>query len=168
MTSDQTPESERNRVHAGDPLSCASRDASPDASRDAERPPPHAGMRHLALHVNDLDACVHFYTELLGMRVEWNPDPDNFYLTSGNDNLALHKATTKPATRGQSIDHLGFIVDKIDDVDRWHAFLAAAGVEITAAVKTHRDGARSFYCRDPEGISVQVLYHPPIAAQSSR
>ena len=27
----------------------------------------------------------------MGMQVEWRPDPDNVYLTSGNDNLALHR-----------------------------------------------------------------------------
>jgi hypothetical protein len=31
------------------------------------------------------------------------------------------------------------------------------------APRTHRDGARSFYCRDPEGNLVQMIYHPPIA-----
>ena len=29
---------------------------------------------------------------LLGFAVEWEPDPDNVYLTSGCDNLALHRA----------------------------------------------------------------------------
>ena len=129
------------------------------------RPPAHTGMRHLALNVVDLDDCVFFYVNLLGMTIEWNPDPDNYYLTSGNDNLALHRAGGAPATTGQRLDHLGFFVDAIDDVDRWHAFLSEQGVKITAAAKTHRDGARSFYCLDPEGNSVQVLYHPTIAGR---
>jgi hypothetical protein len=30
-------------------------------------------------------------------------------------------------------------------------------------VKTHRDGARSFYFRDPDGLLIQLLYHPPIS-----
>jgi hypothetical protein len=28
--------------------------------------------------------------------------------------------------------------------------------------RTHRDGARSFYCYDPEGAVVQVIHHPPV------
>jgi hypothetical protein len=28
--------------------------------------------------------------------------------------------------------------------------------------RTHRDGARSFYCLDPSGNKVQILFHPPI------
>ena len=30
--------------------------------------------------------------------------------------------------------------------------------------RTHRDGARSFYCRDPSGVRVQLIYHIPIAS----
>ena len=33
-----------------------------------------------------------FYVDVLGFAVEWEPDPDNVYLTSGRDNLALHRA----------------------------------------------------------------------------
>ena len=55
-----------------------------------ERPHPTSGMRHVALFVPDFDAACHFYIELMGMAVEWQPDPDNIYLCSGNDNVALH------------------------------------------------------------------------------
>ena len=137
---------------------------NPSTSQDAVSRPANGGMRHIALHVTDLDACVSFYTQLMGMTVEWNPDPDNFYLTSGNDNVALHRASDQHAgAGGNRLDHLGFIVDDIDDVDRWQAFLEAHGVTITQATRTHRDGARSFYCLDPDGNSVQLLYHPPIS-----
>jgi catechol 2,3-dioxygenase-like lactoylglutathione lyase family enzyme len=33
-------------------------------------------------------------------------------------------------------------------------------------VKTHRDGARSFYFKDPDGVLIQLLYHPPISDES--
>src|SRR3982751_4851130 len=54
--------------------------------------PVHAGLRHLALHARDLDAMKRFYIDVLGFTVEWEPDPDNTYLSSGVDNLALHRA----------------------------------------------------------------------------
>ena len=54
--------------------------------------PTHAGLRHLALNARDLAAMKRFYTELLGFAVEWEPDADNVYLSSGIDNLALHRA----------------------------------------------------------------------------
>src|SRR5919204_4503550 len=55
--------------------------------------PTHAGLRHLALNVRELDAMKRFYVDLLGFAVEWEPDSDNIYLTSGVDNLALHRSS---------------------------------------------------------------------------
>lgn len=130
------------------------------------RPGSTLGLRHVALYVQDLAACEHFYVDLLGMRVEWRPDPDNLYLTSaGQDNLALHRraADDEPRAGAQVLDHIGFILPNPEQVDAWHAFLVARGVPIKAVPCTHRDGARSFYCADPEGTAVQMIYHPPIA-----
>jgi catechol 2,3-dioxygenase-like lactoylglutathione lyase family enzyme len=127
-----------------------------------KRPNPTTGLRHVALNVQDVATCERFYVDLLGMEVEWRPDPDNLYLTSGNDNLAIHRAADKPAGP-QSLDHIGFILNGIDDVDQWYEYLKANNVTIAKEPKTHRDGARSFYCIDPEGVTVQFIYHPPLA-----
>ena len=128
-----------------------------------QRPPSTLGLRHVALYVNDLDACLHFYRDLLGMELEWQPDADNIYLsTAGQDNLALHREAGKGDGETR-LDHIGFILSRPEDVDAWHDFLVADGVTIKAAPRTHRDGARSFYCADPEGNVVQLIYHPPIA-----
>jgi catechol 2,3-dioxygenase-like lactoylglutathione lyase family enzyme len=54
--------------------------------------PVHAGLRHLALIVRDMDAMKRFYVDMLGFHIEWEPDPDNVYLSSGADNLALHRS----------------------------------------------------------------------------
>jgi catechol 2,3-dioxygenase-like lactoylglutathione lyase family enzyme len=127
--------------------------------------PAHAGLRHLALNARDLEAMKRFYVDLLGFTIEWEPDPDNIYLTSGRDNLALHRSTDGRSTSGQALDHLGLIVTTADDVDRWAAFLESRGVTIDARPKTHRDGARSCYVKDPDGNSVQIIHHPPISGR---
>ena len=128
-----------------------------------KRPETLGALWHVALQVRDLAACERFYGELLGMRVEWRPDADNVYLTSGRDNLALHRATDPHAASGQRLDHIGFVLSTAALVDAWYAFLMAAGVPMVQAPKTHRDGARSFYCRDPDGNTVQMIHHPPLA-----
>ncbi|MBL4712153.1 MAG: VOC family protein [Gammaproteobacteria bacterium] len=130
-----------------------------------ERPEKTAGMRHLALNVSQLENSVDFYTRLLGMTIEWQPDDDNYYLTSGNDNLALHRASKKiDQDSAQTLDHLGFIIDSADEVVQWYEFLKQENVDVLTSVKDHRDGARSFYCKDPDGNAVQIIYHPPLSA----
>jgi len=128
----------------------------------SRRPPSTTGMRHVALNIHNLEQTEYFYVELLGMQVEWRPDEDNVYLTSGNDNLALHRATEKPSGQ-QHLDHIGFIIAEIDQVDSWYDYLLSHEIEIFKQPQTHRDGARSFYCRDPDGNVVQMIFHPPLA-----
>lgn len=128
------------------------------------KPPAIIGLHHIALNVADLAACEQFYIELLGFAVEWRPDSDNLYLTSGADNLALHKSDKALGTPGASaLDHLGLVVKTPDDVDQWHTFLVAQGVRIVKEPRTHRDGARSFYFLDPEDNTIQLIYHPPLS-----
>lgn len=130
------------------------------------RPGATLGMRHVALFVKDLAACEHFYVDLLGMRVEWRPDPDNVYLSSGNDNLALHRATFDIDPGAQSLDHIGFFLATPDEVDQWFAFLRQHGIRMKTEPRSHRDGARSFYCLDPADNTVQIIFHPPIVENS--
>lgn len=131
-------------------------------------PNPTLGLRHIALFAKDLEACEGFYVDLLGMAVEWRPDPDNVYLTSGHDNLALHRMSAGFTSSGQQrLDHIGFIVESPEQVDVWYDFLRAHEVPMKTEPRTHRDGARSFYCLDPEGVTVQMIYHPPLSKNSA-
>jgi catechol 2,3-dioxygenase-like lactoylglutathione lyase family enzyme len=98
---------------------------------------------------------------VLGFAVEWEPDPDNIYLSSGIDNLALHRSNAEVG--GGALDHLGVIVRTPADVDKWAAFLESRGIVVAAKPKTHRDGARSCYVHDPDGNTVQIIFHPPIS-----
>jgi len=128
--------------------------------------PAHLGLRHLALNAHRLDAMKRFYVDLLGFEVEWEPDPDNVYLSSGSDNLALHRSTEADAADGSRLDHFGLIVRSAAEVDRWAAFLESRGVTLDQVPRTHRDGARSCYFRDPDGNRIQVIHHPPISGKN--
>lgn len=128
------------------------------------RPNPTTGLRHIALNVRDLVASEHFYVELMGMVIEWRPDKDNVYLTSGNDNLALHVVTGEE-TGVPKLDHIGFFLDTDQDVDDWFEFLKYHGIRMKTQPRKHRDGAKSFYCYDPEGVTVQIIFHPPMVGK---
>ena len=123
------------------------------------------GLRHLALRVRDPQASKKFYCEGFAMSVVWEPDADNVYLSSGFDNLALHR---DPAATSGALDHLGFIVDAKEEVDRIATAFRERGVTIVAAPRDHRDGSRSFYCLDPDGLKIQVLFEPTLSLQRLR
>lgn len=125
--------------------------------------PMHLGLRHLALFTMAFDEMKSFYVERLGFIVEWEPDADNVYLTSGLDNLALHRSGVGQSKGGGPLDHFGLLVRRPSDVDLWAAYLDEHGVALTARPRTHRDGARSLYLSDPDGNRIQIIYHPPIS-----
>jgi catechol 2,3-dioxygenase-like lactoylglutathione lyase family enzyme len=123
---------------------------------------PNRGLRHLALRVSDVARAVDFYKRAFGMRLVWQPDPDNAYLSSGCDNLALHRAALGDG-RG-SLDHLGFIVPTIGEVEAGWRWAQGEGLDIAQPLRHHRDGSVSFYIRDPDGNVIQLLYEPNISA----
>jgi len=124
------------------------------------------GLRHLALRVRDIGKAKDFYIKVLGMKVVWEPDPQNCYLSSGNDNLALHET---PAEHGPEqavngpLDHFGFIAKTTDAVNDWAKWAEENGVRILKNPKQHRDGSYSCYLADPDGNTIQILYEPPIS-----
>ena len=121
----------------------------------------------MALHARAFDAMKRFYTDVLGFAVEWEPDGDNVYLTSGADNLALHRAPVAAGVPQRApagaLDHLGLVVRAPEDVDAWADYLVERDVVLDTAPRTHRDGARSLYFSDPDGNRVQIIHHPPIS-----
>ena len=139
--------------------------------------PLHRGLRHVALRVTNIVRSRTFYEQLLGMKVVWEPDPDNVYFSSGSDNFALHQiplpdlASYQPL-KGQSLDHIGVILESPGAVDRMYREieprLLQLGGRVVTPPKQHRDGSYSFYFSDPDGIVIQALYEPSISKLDCR
>ena len=125
------------------------------------------GMRHVALKVKNVTQSKIFYQEILGMDVVWEPDAENVYLSSGCDNIAIHAVSANFAASAEEkqLDHLGFIVESTERVKELEQEFIAKGVRIVHPFKAHRDGSASFYCADPDGIVIQMLYEPHLSIQ---
>ena len=124
-------------------------------------------MRHVALKVKNVAQSKTFYQEILGMDVVWEPDAENVYLSSGCDNIAIHAVSANFAVSAEEkqLDHLGFIVESTERVKELEQEFIAKGVRIVHPFKAHRDGSASFYCADPDGIVIQMLYEPHLSMQ---
>ncbi|MCM0148748.1 VOC family protein [Photobacterium galatheae] len=133
-----------------------------------QRPKTLNGLRHLALAVYPFEACVRFYTEIMGMEVLRKANDHLIYLTCGNDNLSLSRALNPQENQKQSLDHFGFIVESEEALQAWYDFLKSQGVPLLDSPHEHSDGACSFHCTDPAGNVVQLLYHPAVSGQRLR
>src|SRR2546430_17485816 len=106
------------------------------------------GLRHVALNVRHVQKSLEFYSKVLGMKLEWMPDEDNAYLTSGQDNLALH-ALPPGAEPGevQLVHHIGFVVRRPEDVDQWAEELRRHGVPLAQEPKRSEERRVGKECR---------------------
>lgn len=130
--------------------------------------PPLKGLRHLALRVTDMARSRAFYQGMLGLKVVWEPDPENVYLSSGADNLALHRIPKEdlPGFRtgkGQPLDHFGFLLESPSAVKEMARRMGQRGASLIKPLTTHRDGSVSFYLADPDGNVIQILYVPGVS-----
>ena len=128
--------------------------------------PQGKGLRHVALNVTDVEVSKTFYQTWFGMKIVWEPDAGNVYLSSGVDNLALHQIPHEKMPvdhQAQFLDHLGFVMESPESVDQLYERVVQAGVEIIHHPKQHRDGSYSFYLSDPDRIVIQILYEPAIS-----
>ena len=122
------------------------------------------GIRHLALKVRNFEKCFKFYTEVLGMDVDWKPDEENVYLTNGLDNLALHyDKDISTNTNDSRLDHFGIFIKKKEDIDKYLSHMKDNNVKIHKEKKIHRDNSISFYVEDPDGNILQILWHPMLS-----
>ena len=117
-------------------------------------------LEHANVTVKDLDQSIDFYRELLDLEVRWRG-------TVSNGNPAAHVGGDRfylalfEASRGgeferdyesPGLNHVGFVVDDLDDKRRR---LAKLGVD------THLEGdyepGRRLYFYDPSGLEVELV-----------
>ena len=123
--------------------------------------PKTLGLRHIALRVNHLKACITFYTKILNMTLELETE-DYAYLTTGEDNISLHQKGVIDFSDAQRLEHFGFSCQSPDDVDAWYAHCIKHKAPIQSPPTTFGIGTRGFSVYDPSGNEVEFTYHPPM------
>ena len=116
---------------------------------------------HSMIRVRDLDAALHFFVDLLGLRVVRRSEHERgrftlvFLSTGAEDDNATIELTynwdqEEPYTGGRNFGHLAYAVDDIYGLCQR---LMDGGVTIA---RPPRDGRMAFV-RSPDGISVELL-----------
>ncbi len=111
------------------------------------------GLHHVSINVDDVEAAVSFYTDVLGMRRRDDRPDFSFggaWLDVGGQQVHLIEAPT-PANLGQ---HFALWVD---DVDAAVSELRARGVQVTDPVPV--GASRQAFCCDPAGNRIEL--HQP-------
>ena len=116
---------------------------------------------HSMIRVRDLDAALHFFCDLLGLRVARRTEHEQgrftlvFLETGAEGDSAQIELTwnwdeAEPYSQGRNFGHLAFAVD---DIYAACEKLQQGGVTIN---RPPRDGRMAFV-RSPDGISVELL-----------
>lgn len=123
-------------------------------------------LDHVVLRVQDLEASLRFYVEVLGCTMEKTQAAIGLYQVRAGDSLIDlvpvgeplgRMGGAAPGPQGRNLDHFAIQIAPFD-ADGLRAYLGAAGVEI------HESGQRygaegtgpSVYIRDPDGNVVEL------------
>ena len=121
---------------------------------------------HTMVRVNDLDASLRFYVDILGLvevrRVDYEAGRFTLVFLSAPDDVKdgieidsplielTHNWDTEALNSGRNFGHLAF---RVKDIYETCAIIAAAGVEIN---RPPRDGRMAFI-KSPDNISIELL-----------
>jgi catechol 2,3-dioxygenase-like lactoylglutathione lyase family enzyme len=136
-------------------------------------------FHHTAISVSDLDQSIHFYCDLLGMKLEWRIDHKksealekivglkhvdvSYAMLSGwGGRLELFQYHSpegfpyppdKPVC-DKGITHFAF---QVEDIDGLYENLVTQGVRFNTPPQVIRPGVKATYFHDPDGITLELV-----------
>ena len=136
-------------------------------------------IRHTGIVVSNMDRSLPFYRDLLGMEVWADFKDDSAYvhavtgvpgahiwmvkLKAADDvsiELLQYLSHSQPVPEDSRTCDVGcnHVALQVDDLDALHEKLKAAGIRFNAPPTVSPDGgAKVTYCRDPEGVLVELV-----------
>lgn len=120
-----------------------------------------AGLDHIVLHVNNMEASKHFYVDILGM-TPYRERDGHCFLRTGTNQLALFEARRgEKATGYTEFDHIAIKVASGTE-DEIKALLVGAGIGLLSrgeGLGWDPTPDVGIYIQDPDGHRIQLL--PP-------
>ena len=114
---------------------------------------------HLVITTADVEACVRFYTTVLGMEHRENAGRHALFFGEQKINIHAGKAQFLPAAAHPEFGSADFCLVTSDPIEQVKAEIEAAGWPVELGV-VDRTGAlgpiRSVYVRDPDGNLVEI------------
>ena len=116
-------------------------------------------LDHLVITTQDLEKCLHFYVEILGMELD---DSNNRYAVKfGNQKFNIHreKAEFLPAARNVTYGSQDICLIAQGDINEIKAEIETKGwpVELGIVQRTGACGAmNSIYLRDPDENLIEI------------
>jgi glyoxylase I family protein len=124
-------------------------------------------LDHLALKVTDMDKALHFYHQVLGLKLLRTSGPNeaggrSAVLQAGGQNLDLFSRpdfVSADKDKPVGMDHLCLLME-VESIDRLMEYLRQAEVEIFWG-PVERHGSTSVYVYDPDGVHVELRVAVP-------
>ncbi len=123
-----------------------------------------AKIIHSMIRVLDLERSIHFYKDVLNMKVVKSLDFSDFSLVYLRNNeadfeieLTLNKGRVQPYSMGDGYGHIAIVVDNLGQK---HEILEKMGYLPLPIKQFTDDGkllAKFFFIQDPDGYKIEVL-----------
>lgn len=125
------------------------------------------GVLESCLYVDDLQAAVRFYGEVLGLELVQHDAHRQVFFRCGETMLLIfepERTSSKqsyvngaevPMHGSHGVGHIAFRAETRAELEAWRERVLAHGVEIESEVEWPR-GGRSFYFRDPANNSLEI------------
>lgn len=120
------------------------------------------GFGHAVLPAPDTEACISFYTDLIGLEIcddLYPPIPDTRIVFMHADNPRQHSLALYNHPHPVGVVHIMVEVDSLDEVGRAMERAKTADAPVLATLGRHvNDNMCSFYVLAPGGIAVEYGY----------
>ena len=119
------------------------------------------GLGHIVIAVDDLDESIHFYRDVLGMRISdfiqiERPPGNKFRMAFFHCNPRHHSLAFMAMKSKQRLNHFMLQAQSINDVGATFDVCQEQGVEIVRGLGRHtNDHMMSFYMKTPSGFQVE-------------